>query len=162
MERFQKVTGRKAVRHSTWLMLCGGWQWEPLLPGQRLTGVAAPLSWLSMKTPAWSRWGGGRGLGPSPRSFCSPDMWRAPSQGARTKGAGWQPAGAIVWCCNWSNLAGRRDSGSRSVPAGWWLAAPPTAQPDCHTIGFPPARAGRPTPQNHGLGLLRTRHSVCD
>ena len=97
------------------------------------------------ETPAWSRWGGSSGQGPSPSSFCSPDTRRVPSQGPRTRGPGgggggacWQLGGAAVWCCNWSNLAGRRNRESRSV-----LPAAPLPR-QAHTLsGFRPAGDAR-------------------
>lgn len=91
----------------------------------------ASRSWAAEatgETPAWSRWGGSKGLGPSPTSFCSPDMRRVPSQGARAKGAGWQLAAAVVWCCNWSNLAGPRDRGAGQCWLAGGLRPPPPSQ----------------------------------
>ena len=76
------------------------------------------------ETLAWRRWGGSSGPGPSPSSFWSPDMRRALSQGARTRGAGgswgacWQLGRAAGWCCNCSNLGDmRKQGGDRSPPA---------------------------------------------
>lgn len=70
------------------------------------------------ETPAWRRWGGSSGPGPSPSSFWSPDTRRALSQGARTSGtegswgACWQLGGAAGWCCNCSNLEGQEERGN--------------------------------------------------
>ena len=49
MGGFQKVMGRKAAQHKHLECCVGAGGGGPLLSGQSLIGVGAPLSWLGMK-----------------------------------------------------------------------------------------------------------------
>lgn len=127
--------------------------------GSRLTGSTAwlgagAMAGLGAVEPLMRRWASRAGqprprggdvspgadgaqqrLGPSPRSFCSPDTWRVPLQGRGPKGLAGSWLGLL---CGAVTEATWPDQGTGEQVSAGRLAArgSPAAQPDCHTIGL--------------------------